>query len=632
MAIYTDVDKLNYNFNGGTEVIGYHTDEDFTPTDIIAMSGMFAASWIHPSYTLQTFRTGTITIDVDPNSGEERSGYVIYTGKEGTLPPLQNVFVIINITQAKGTLSGEVTIYKIAIDDIQTETATLDYNEHKLAISLRASSTIAHIETAISQSWLSFYTASEYVDVDPNYNIWTFVYDVQTNSSPSSRNAQILYDVTDTYGVKVINYLDVDVEQGYEEEPKITVDDIYTSSDAKTLLAIIRTYLAQISSYTSNDSWITNLTLDDHSLVFDIEANRTYTPRIGSITVSGFYELDPSVTLQYTFYIHQAQSAIKEILPIWKDYLIPATLSTEDVSDVYYNVLVNDNVIFSGHAYANNDETPQINVTEIVRDYLIDTTQFPRRPLIFNINNYITVDVLSGDQASNITTPVATINYYYDYSFEDNNKRIRNIPVINEVDPRQMITLSLLNFSGEQNTLQVRDGMHVYNSTLIKPGIHQFIDETHGGEYINVEFAGEKLNFTVRHSCSKYCLYYLNTLGGWDTLIFDGHNVESEQYDPKLKTNDYINTTTQFEKQHYLKNIKQTYKLITRHLTDDESRRMINVLRSPKAFLQDLETEQFFPVLINNKATDIKTFKNQGRKLYTYTIEVEASQQKFIKN
>lgn len=121
-------------------------------------------------------------------------------------------------------------------------------------------------------------------------------------------------------------------------------------------------------------------------------------------------------------------------------------------------------------------------------------------------------------------------------------------------------------------------------------------------------------------------------LGGWDTLLFEGQTYESEQYDIKTKENDYINTTYDFESQHYLKNIKNTYRLTTRHLTDEESKRMINVFRSPKAFLQNLETDEMFPVLINNKSTDIKTFKNQKRKFYTYTIELEESQQKFIKN
>ena len=58
---------------------------------------------------------------------------------------------------------------------------------------------------------------------------------------------------------------------------------------------------------------------------------------------------------------------------------------------------------------------------------------------------------------------------------------------------------------------------------------------------------------------------------------------------------------------------------------------MPNLIETTKAYLFELDTNNYIPVLINTTSVDIKTYRNQGRKLFTYTIEVQESQNKFIK-
>ena len=93
----------------------------------------------------------------------------------------------------------------------------------------------------------------------------------------------------------------------------------------------------------------------------------------------------------------------------------------------------------------------------------------------------------------------------------------------------------------------------------------------------------------------------------------------------------FDNNTIEFENKHYLKNFVTSYKLTTGYLTDEQSKLMPNLIKTTKAYLFELETKRYIPVLINNNSTDIKTYRNQGRKLFTYTIDVQESQNKFIK-
>lgn len=631
MGLHVSTNNLNFNHPGGSTNIGFYGDHPLQSISVNIYSGTSAPNWATMVWSYNpTTNNGIIDLTIDPNTAEARSATIIISAREQVVN--RDVTSLISINQSKGALTGTVTLDGIYVDNVAFQSAIMNHDSHNLVVELKASSTIEIIEAHHTGLWMRFvgYNIEETGDV--NYNMHIFSFKVDENDSSADRQTAIYFDVTDVYGIQRTNYLNVVVNQSYEDSPYIYVEDIYTDAASKRISSSIDIRNVVIDSYTSNVSWITNLSLSGNYLEYDISENYTYDQRVGEITITGTSIID-SNTIEFTFRVHQERAATSEELPIWKDYLINASLSENVNSDIYYNVLVNNTIIYSGHSYAINNEIPQINVTEIVRDYLIDTTVFPRNPLILNVNNYMYVDVLSGESPSDVTTPVASLRYYYDYTFEDNLKKIRNDSVTKEIDPRQYVCFSFLNSSGESNQVRVTNGSQTFLSTITRAGITQFIDEVHGvsGKII-ARYAGETETYTIKPTCSKYCLYYLNLLGGWDTLLFEGQTYESEQYDIKTKLNDYINTTDDFETQQYLKNIKNTYRLTTRYLTDEESRRMINVFRSPKAFLQNLETDEMFPVLINNKSTDIKTFKNQKRKFYTYTIELEESQQKFIKN
>ena len=58
---------------------------------------------------------------------------------------------------------------------------------------------------------------------------------------------------------------------------------------------------------------------------------------------------------------------------------------------------------------------------------------------------------------------------------------------------------------------------------------------------------------------------------------------------------------------------------------------MLNLLDSNKVYLHNLETGEIFPVTIETNSYEVKTYFNQKRKLYTYTIEFTKSQEQVIR-
>lgn len=66
-------------------------------------------------------------------------------------------------------------------------------------------------------------------------------------------------------------------------------------------------------------------------------------------------------------------------------------------------------------------------------------------------------------------------------------------------------------------------------------------------------------------------------------------------------------------------------------MTDAQSSMMHNLLDSNKVYLHNLETGEVFPVTIATNKYEVKTYFNQKRKLYTYTIEFTKSQEQVIR-
>ena len=183
---------------------------------------------------------------------------------------------------------------------------------------------------------------------------------------------------------------------------------------------------------------------------------------------------------------------------------------------------------------------------------------------------------------------------------------------------------------GETNTVTIPTGPFILHLKFDTPGIfHHKRTYDEGNVIINAP--DRRTVLTSKNTCAKYAIYYLNPLGGWDQLLIEGKVVKTIKLENKTFKRNFDNNTNEFENKHYLKNLTTSYKLTTGYLTDAQAKLMPNLIETTKAYLCELDTKNYIPVLINNNSVDIKTYRNQGRKLFTYTIDVQESQNKFIK-
>ena len=88
----------------------------------------------------------------------------------------------------------------------------------------------------------------------------------------------------------------------------------------------------------------------------------------------------------------------------------------------------------------------------------------------------------------------------------------------------------------------------------------------------------------------------------------------------------FRNNTLEFENVNYMNEMKPVWELNTSYMVDSQSRKMHELVESTCVYLYDAEEQTYTPVVMTDKKLEYKTFYNQGRRFYTYTITVEESQ------
>lgn len=248
------------------------------------------------------------------------------------------------------------------------------------------------------------------------------------------------------------------------------------------------------------------------------------------------------------------------------------------------------------------------------------------------------------------TNDFVVINY--DWSYRKEARSVLSDPIINLVDNRQFFVYTIKAGTPDtQTTITMKIGNIVvtsfqisgytyYNlvqdlSTITYPGEFTyeysydfFVDSTVPIYGVNKITVGPS-TYYVANTCYKYCLYYLNQYGGWDSLLFRGRELKTDDLSRLSYKKNYVAGTTDFHKVDYLTTIQERWSLNTSFLDNTESSKMINLMASNKIFIHDLEEGYIAPVNITNSNCEHKNYRNQGRKMATYNIEVSASQPKY---
>ena len=604
--------RLTFEASGGSIQINYISDNPISNEDIAT-----APDWIDAAITKEGAQEGHILITVASNDIHQRSATLKFTAYDQI--DKRTVSAEIEISQLPAQeIVGSIKIKSIEVDGIKVTTVDVDENRHKLKVILETSS-IKTVNVKIIPNWISLYSQGNN----------EYIFNISANKD-AARGTSITFEATDTLGNILNTSLNVSQSEHYKQPISFKVDDLRASNlEQVYTLNVEMKYLLNYE-ITSHPSWVEIQSSTATAITVKVLSNPTYKDREGKIIYSAmdvdgnYYDFSSNVFQSRTIFIGQ--------YPTWQDVFVPIPRISDDESSITYSVSVMNNetaeyeVVYRGNAVF-TDKDPEINITEIVRDYVEDNIAISGEAGYTQKIDLTKVMLNTGEEGDNL---VASLYYYYDYSFDKDFKLTRNMPILNYFDVRQNIFLSFLNLSGETNIIRISAGGRLLRLRFDTPGIfHHKLAHYDGNIIVNAP--DKSTTLTSKNTCAKYAIYYLNPLGGWDQLLIEGKVVKTIKLENKSYKRNFDNNTNEFENKHYLKNLTTSYKLTTGYLTDAQAKLMPNLIETTKAYLCELDTNNYIPVLINNNSVDIKTYRNQGRKLFTYTIEVQESQNKFIK-
>lgn len=224
----------------------------------------------------------------------------------------------------------------------------------------------------------------------------------------------------------------------------------------------------------------------------------------------------------------------------------------------------------------------------------------------------------------------------YDWSYETRAQAVLSEPIVNTVDYRQFFLYSVKPATPDvqQIILVTINNTQIDSFQISGYTCYNYVYDLNDYDFTNIDSTNYTLRiggsfYSVKNTCNKYCIYYLNQYGGWDSMLFNGRELESDNLSRLSYKKNYIANSLDFNKVDYLTTLNETWSLNTSYLTDIQSSKMINLMGSNRLYIHDLETGKITPINITNSKCERKTYKNQGRKMSVYTIEVASSQPKY---
>lgn len=314
------------------------------------------------------------------------------------------------------------------------------------------------------------------------------------------------------------------------------------------------------------------------------------------------------------------------IYPIWKDVIITGKGVGTSFS---YTITLNDEEIYKGVAYSSpNSVTTTFNLSAIARDYLSSKITF-RTTSSQEVPTWKGVFKVLDNRG-----PLATHTLYNDWSYRTEYAESAVSlaePIINYVDPRQLVVTSVGNLS-QINSVSVvitvgsvvrfEGSVKAFMTTTAK-----ILNDSDAGKVLKVLIEGvEVLTADIKRTNAKYCLYYMNTHGGYDSFLVRGNSMRSDAYE-RTNIRRSVSGNLQHSKDTILNTITTKWELYTDYLTDAQYQRLHHLLGSTSVYLHDLESDEIVPVIVTNNMTNYHTYTNQGRKMSYVKIDVESAQE-----
>lgn len=490
-------------------------------------------------------------------------------------------------------------------------------------------------------SWASGVYSDKVVQID---NKPAITITVQANDSVNVRDGNLTVKATGTDGQRFNRTITLH-QFGNSELPYISIDqgeedDAFGVGNRKGDSCAVRFFSQNVfeNSY--------SLIYDDYfNEYIDIALNRENR----TITITSKYDnrQPEGITIDFVLQGQSTKPQYSDIVsayftviidppaaylsfPIWKTMNIEIPIVTP-----FYSIKKGDDLIFSGKVYAQKtDSVRRINVNDIIEDYTsdsIDITSSQRWQKTENEKVFTLATGVNETEMSDMFNLVVTD----DWSYADRARTyFTSDPICYTLDSRQYFVFSVQNRYSDtlpsysyQTDLVSVDGVESGDYKVVSDESYtQLIKDISNLKTIDItemNNVDDTRYFKVCTTKNKYCLYYKNLYGGYDSILLNPTSQLSASITDNTLTTDYDTTVLNHYKRSYSKTIQNKWTLKTNLLNDTQSEKMRHIYTSNQMWLHNLETGKLYAVNPVDKTFTEKTFKSNKHKPLSYTITVE---------
>lgn len=332
-------------------------------------------------------------------------------------------------------------------------------------------------------------------------------------------------------------------------------------------------------------------------------------------------------SIAFSFYVTQSASPHTYEYPIWKDIYVDLPYEHNHFR------LVNISsgfIMYEGMIYG--VITSQVGITDVLRDYMTTVSD----PFVntFTSTQYLLVDMQTSSDGVNWQSSY-TFRLYYNYSYEEERKVYLEAQPIDYFDSRQYLLFTFQSYDNIKENIEItkKFGTTSSQTQTISSYNEQktYVSKAASNYSIKIKTSNEEMIFKDRCTNTNYAVYYINRYGGWSWMLFQGKNLKTDKTKQSTYMMDFDNNVgTEFNTKVYQNDITETWQLTSDYLTDKQSELLKHLYSSPLVYLHDLKEDKVMSVLVDTKSFDYKTYRNQGRKMFTHTIKVNSSQTKII--
>ena len=557
-----------------------------------------AATWVSVSRVNNTALTFNFQAN---NSNQARSTYYYAYGLDNSG---NNVYCRIDITQAANSMGITITPDRTSL------------GKPAGSFTARVESTESGNFSFSAASWMvvrSYVPESQkagtlYVDYYENTGKYTRVGDItvsqQISTAPYILTARTQISQTNTADTAYIRVT----------PSSISVDRTAGVVEAQVSYAGLATVPALVQN--EGNMSIVSYNLDSGLITIAYGANDTSMDKHKNFTVTAMSSNGNVIEANFT--ITQGGTGLP-VAPIWRDYVI--TVPTPGQGYINYNINYDGTVVYTGRAYGMGQDNIEIYYNHLCKPFLSNHIDFTEG--YQSIRDWLGNFIITSPELGDITS----VSFYEDYSYV--NRDITNVmslnnPIINEVVEGSYVPFSFFITGTSGNVSIMQNGQQITGLTVNDNEQHRYFVEAEKGKAYSSLGAVYK---TIPVCSARYSLYYINSYGGVDVLPFKGKSFKKTDNITRLNySRSFRNNTLEFENVNYMNEMKPAWELNTSYMVDSQSRKMHELVESTCVYLYDAEEQTYTPVVMTDKKLEYKTFYNQGRRFYTYTINVEESQ------